>query len=172
MVYSCNGLAPGQYSFPISFKTFEGWPASFDYNTPRKKGRIIYRMAANIEPTNPKFEMAHAIEITMRETRHIAAATKQSTTKITSCCCIGKGTSAINVHFEKDGYMQNEDVRMIIEVDNSQCTVDITAINISVTNTVGLRSNQSSTSDTYTVFSKNSPGLGAGLKMVGNEAIK
>lgn len=30
MVYSCNGLMPGQYSFPISFKTFEGWPASFD----------------------------------------------------------------------------------------------------------------------------------------------
>lgn len=30
MVYSCNGMAPGQYSFPISFKTFEGWPASFD----------------------------------------------------------------------------------------------------------------------------------------------
>lgn len=22
MVYVCNGLAPGQYSFPISFKTF------------------------------------------------------------------------------------------------------------------------------------------------------
>jgi hypothetical protein len=30
MVYSCNGLAPGQYFFPISFKTFEGWSASFD----------------------------------------------------------------------------------------------------------------------------------------------
>jgi hypothetical protein len=30
MVYACNGLGPGQYSFPISFKTFEGWPASFD----------------------------------------------------------------------------------------------------------------------------------------------
>lgn len=33
MVYSCNGLAPGQYSFPISFKTFEGWPASFEVIT-------------------------------------------------------------------------------------------------------------------------------------------
>lgn len=68
--------------------------------------------------------------------------------------------------------MQNEDVRMIIEVDNSQCTADITAINMSVTNTVGLRSNASSTSDTYNVFSKNIAGMPAGTKMVGNEAIR
>lgn len=68
--------------------------------------------------------------------------------------------------------MQNEDVRMIIEVDNSQCTADITGIYIGVTNTVGLRSNQSSTSDTYNVFSKSAPGMPAGTKMVGNEAIR
>lgn len=68
--------------------------------------------------------------------------------------------------------MQNEDVRMIIEVDNSQCTADISGINIGVTNTVALRSNQSSTSDTYNVFSKNIAGMPAGTKMVGNDAIK
>ena len=84
MVYSCNGLTPGQYAFPISFKTFEGWPASFDYNTPRKKGRIVYHMTAAVEPQTPQFELKHAVEITMRETKMLAASTKKSVAEITS----------------------------------------------------------------------------------------
>lgn len=48
-IYQCNGFASGQYSFPISFKTFEGWPASFSHITPRKKGLIIYQMTVAIE---------------------------------------------------------------------------------------------------------------------------
>lgn len=49
LIYQCNGFASGQYSFPISFKTFEGWPASFSHITPRKKGVIIYHMTVAIE---------------------------------------------------------------------------------------------------------------------------
>ena len=48
-IYQCNGFASGQHSFPISFKTFEGWPASFSHITPRKKGLIIYQMTVAIE---------------------------------------------------------------------------------------------------------------------------
>lgn len=61
---------------------------------------------------------------------------------------------------------------MIIEVDNTNCSVPIESINMNVTNTVGLRSAQSSTADTHHVFGKRVPGLPAGTKMVGNEAIK
>lgn len=48
MIYQCNGFAPGQYSFPFSFKTFEGWPASFQHKTQRKKGVIVYHITAAI----------------------------------------------------------------------------------------------------------------------------
>jgi hypothetical protein len=48
MVYQCSGFPPGQYSFPFSFKTFEGWPASFNFYSPQKKGIIIYHMVAAI----------------------------------------------------------------------------------------------------------------------------
>lgn len=50
MIYNCSNFLPGQYSFPFSFKTFEGWPASFIHYTPQKKGIIIYHMTAAIEP--------------------------------------------------------------------------------------------------------------------------
>lgn len=68
--------------------------------------------------------------------------------------------------------MPGEDVRMIIEVDNTNCTVPITSINMNVSNTVGLRSTESSTADRHHVFGKSVPGLPAGTKMVGNEAIR
>jgi len=57
MIFNCSGFPPGQYSFPFSFKTFEGWPASFNYYTPQKKGIIIYHMTAAIEPISPQFQI-------------------------------------------------------------------------------------------------------------------
>ena len=49
LIYQCQGLAPGQYCFPFSFKTFEDWPASFDHIRPQKKGAIIYHMTVGVE---------------------------------------------------------------------------------------------------------------------------
>ena len=52
---------------------------------------------------------------------------------------------------------------MLIEIDNTNCTVDINSITISVTNNVTLRSRGHSTSDHYTVYSKRINGLSAGM---------
>jgi hypothetical protein len=59
MIYQCNGFNPGQYSFPFSFKTFEGWPASFQHITSTKKGVIIYHMTVAIEPTSKQFNLSY-----------------------------------------------------------------------------------------------------------------
>ena len=82
---------------------------------------------------------------------------------ITSCCCLDKGSTSSNMSFEKDGYMPGEMVNMLIEIDNTNCTVDINSITISVTNNVTLRSRGHSTSDHYTVYSKRINGLSAGM---------
>lgn len=78
MIYQCNGFQPGQYSFPFSFKTFEGWPASFSHITPRKKGVIIYQMTVAIEPMSPQFQMKFSRQITLRETRMVKSQKKSS----------------------------------------------------------------------------------------------
>lgn len=65
MIYQCTGFALGQYSFPFSFKTFEGWPASFKHITPRKKGVIIYTMTVAIEPRTSSFNVSYRREITL-----------------------------------------------------------------------------------------------------------
>ena len=58
------------------------------------------------------------------------------------------------MHFEKDGYMPGDVVRVVIEVDNSECQADIDGLKIAIVNTIGLRSNNNFTSDNYTIFSK------------------
>ena len=91
MIYQCNGFQPGQYSFPFSFKTFEGWPASFNHRTQRKKGVIIYNMTVAIQPQTPQFKMMGNRVITLRETRMVSGQQKTTQGQITSCCCLSKG---------------------------------------------------------------------------------
>ena len=104
-VFNCSGFMPGQYSFPFSFKTFEGWPASFNHYTPRKKGVIIYHMLAAVEPVTHDFRVVGGREIILRETRMVTSQTKNSVGNITSCCCMDKGSTSSTMSFEKDGYM-------------------------------------------------------------------
>lgn len=51
---------------------------------------------------------------------------------------------------------------MIIEIDNSMCTANLTNISIGISNTVTMRSSGSSTSDHIPIFSKTINGVYAG----------
>ena len=82
---------------------------------------------------------------------------------ITHCCCIDKGTTTARMSFAKDGYTPGELVQMIIEVDNTMCTVNINTISISVTNHVTMRSQGHSTGDSQTLFHKAINGVPAGM---------
>jgi hypothetical protein len=62
-------------------------------------------------------------------------------------------------------------VRVIVEIDNSMCQADIEGLNIAINNTVGLRSSDGSTSDSFKIYSKTLPGVRAGEKLVGGAAI-
>ena len=99
MIYQCSGFQPGQYSFPFSFKTFEGWPASFNHYTPQKKGVIVYHMVAAIEPVTSDFRVSGGREIILRETRMVTSQNRSSAGSITSCCCLDKGTSSSDMSF-------------------------------------------------------------------------
>lgn len=162
MIYNCSGFPPGQYSFPFSFKTFEGWPSSFNHHTPQKKGIIIYHMTAAIEPETRQFKIRGSREIILRETRVVQSQQKKSAGEIKSCCCISKGLTHSTMSFEKDGYMPGEMVQMIIEVDNTNCTANVNTISISVNNQVTLRSQGHATSDSRTFFTKQINGVYAG----------
>lgn len=162
MIYQCQGLAPGQYSFPFCFKTFEGWPASFDHITPQKKGVIVYNMTVAIEPSNRKAQCKFSRQISIRETRWLSSQHKKSEAEITSCCCCNQGPAWADMHFEKDGFMPGDTVQSVLEIDNSLCAADMPTIRLSVDYTVSMKSDGASTADHGTIFSKNINGMKAG----------
>ena len=171
MIFNCSGFQPGQYSFPFSFKTFEGWPASFNYSTPKKKGVIIYHMVAAIEPVAPDFKLQGGREIILRETRVVQARQESSSAEVKDCCCINKGFTSSVMTYSKDGFTPGEMVGMAIEVDNTQCAANIKSITVSVNNIVTLRSQGRSTSDSRRFFSKTLNGVMAGEKLEGAGCI-
>jgi len=92
---------------------------------------------------------------------------KESMGNITSCCCLDKGFTTARMSFAKDGYTPGELVQMIIEVDNTNCTANITTMSIMVTNTVSLRSaNGHGTTDSRTLFNKTVNGVPMGMSYV------
>ena len=78
-------------------------------------------MVAAIEPITPQFRVIGGREIILRETRVVHSQQQQSSGEITSCCCMGKGQTQSMMSFEKDGYSPGEMVRMIIEINNTNC---------------------------------------------------
>lgn len=60
---------------------------------------------------------------------------------------------------------------MIVEIDNSMCEADIEGLNIAINNTVGLRSSDGSTTDSFNIFSRTLPGIRKGEKLVGPQAV-
>ena len=96
----------------------------------------------------------------------VKAQQKTSQGEITSCCCLSKGISSADIHFEKDGYMPGELVQMVIEVDNTNCEANINWINVSINKTVTMRSSGSSTSDGGSIFHKHLNGVPARLSRV------
>ena len=62
-------------------------------------------MAVAIQPVTPQIKMQFERQIVLRESRMVKSQTKTSMGQITSCCCLSKGMSSADLHFEKDGYM-------------------------------------------------------------------
>ena len=57
---------------------------------------------------------------------------RQSETKIVTCCCLNQGVSKIEARFEKNIYEPHEVCRSDVVLDNSKCTVDLTRVRLAV----------------------------------------
>ena len=56
----------------------------------------------------------------------------ESARKVKSFCCVPKGMSKIKGKFEKNDLKVNEIARAFLQIDNSECKVDLTRIKIAL----------------------------------------
>ena len=68
--------------------------------------------------------------------------------------------------------MPGELVQMIMEIDNTFCTVDVTSIWVAIDFTVTMKSDGASTADKGNIYKKSLPGLPAGHSAKGNDSLR
>lgn len=56
------------------------------------------------------------------------------------CCCLARGTSHIKCVFDKNNYLPGDTAYLWVDLDNSNCDLDIKRVQAVLTNNVELRS--------------------------------
>ena len=127
-------IPAGQYTFPFCFVLQQGLPSTFNYEF-KKHGnghaRVNYIIEAKVKGQLNVFadiRCQQAFTVNQAVVFSLGSQKKEMKQNIVSCCCIGKGDTAITTYFEKAEYTPGETAFMICEVDNSRCKADIVEI--------------------------------------------
>lgn len=161
-VFQWGTLNPGQYVFPFSFQLPPQLPATFFQCGNRYIADISYHIDAELQPFNfneskLKYKQRFVIRDPIKQP--IGQVSDQRTIQLTSCCCKGQGASTLSVTFEKNCYSPGEVAKVLIKLDNSQSSLDNTAINFSLNQQLTIRIGNHSFNRTFTVVQRSLGGV-------------
>jgi hypothetical protein len=141
MVYS------GQYVYPFSFMLPPNLPGSFEYYDVENTAYIKYILEAKVISSNSKEHIKNEILVIVRQPpQFFQYPTRLTDTKnISTWCCLGKGTSTLNISYEKNYYCPDEKVNVICELDNTRCQLDATCIKLGLVQTITIRDKKNRT---------------------------
>ena len=165
-------LPPGQFSFPFSFRVPDGIPGSFFLHHGQTIGEIRYRLEAFLKPTQRKdAKIKHKVDILVREPvkGQIEATCLTLNKPITTWCCIKQGSVKVKTSFGKNIYAPSEEVKILAEVDNSECKLNIKDVVFQLNQTVVLRANSHAKRLNYCIRDVSLGGIGAGQTCLGDQ---
>jgi hypothetical protein len=141
MVYS------GQYVYPFSFMLPPNLPGSFEYYDTENTAYIKYILEAKVISSNSNEHIKNEILVIVRQPpQFFQYPTRLTDTKnISTWCCLGKGTSTLNISYEKNYYCPDEKVNVICELDNTRCQLDATCIKLGLIQTITIRDKKNRT---------------------------
>lgn len=136
-----NMIYSGQYVYPFSFMLPPGLPGSFEYYDLDNTAYIKYILEAKVLSSNSNNHIKNEILVIVRQNpQHFQYPTRLSDTKnITTWCCFGKGTSTMNISYEKNYYCPEEKVNVICELDNTRCRLDASCIKLALIQTITIK---------------------------------
>jgi hypothetical protein len=143
-----NGIvSSGQYVYPFSFILPPNLPGSFEYYDIENTAYIKYILEAKVISSNTKEHIKNEILVIVRQPpQFFQYPTRLTDTKnISTWCCLGKGTSTLNISYEKNYYCPDEKVNVICELDNTRCQLDATCIKLGLVQTITIRDKKNRT---------------------------
>jgi len=141
MVYS------GQYVYPFSFMLPAHLPGSFEYYDQDNTAYIKYILEARALSSASVNHIKNEILLIVRQSpQYFQYPTKLSDTKdISTWCCMSKGSSTLNISYEKNYYCPEEKVNVICELDNTRCTLKANCIKLALIQTITLQDKKNRT---------------------------
>eukprot|EP01016_Furgasonia_blochmanni_P040905 TRINITY_DN5257_c0_g1_i6.p1 TRINITY_DN5257_c0_g1~~TRINITY_DN5257_c0_g1_i6.p1 ORF type:complete len:585 (-),score=140.39 TRINITY_DN5257_c0_g1_i6:207-1961(-) len=160
-------IPAGQYTFPFSFKLPDQLPGSFKKKSGMMKARIKYVVKAVLGfPGRPKNEgLWDDEELIVREKpdRVMGNVSREFNAEVSTWCCIDQGKSWIKVYFEKDTYCPGEKARIIAELDNTNCKLNVSSLRVALMNKMAMKaSDGKSRSYSVAALTQNFDGVTAG----------
>ena len=142
-IYQWNNPLPiGGYSLPFTFTLPENMPGSLNSSGRGYKAKIEYKLFAKLMSRNNE-NLKAAIPIHIIETNFPLQAnvSVSRTAVLTTWCCIGQGTSSINVVFPQDMYNASQVAIVNARIDNSLSNLDVVGVSCRLSYSLRLRSN-------------------------------
>ncbi|EAS01748.1 arrestin (macronuclear) [Tetrahymena thermophila SB210] len=139
-------MPAGQFTFPFQFKLMDTLPGSYYENGTYKgceyKAAIKYKVKVEISSSNNK-KLKNKQDLIIREPlkTQVASQYQEDVVKPKTWCCISQGQSQIKCHFERNSYMPGETAHMLVDIDNSQCNLQIKNLKCSLNKRLKLTSN-------------------------------
>ncbi|CAK83389.1 unnamed protein product (macronuclear) [Paramecium tetraurelia] len=163
----------GQYVFPFQFQLHPNLPGSFHHKNQYDCGSISYNVKAKFTSTQPnKPSIRNKQEFMVREPikQNVVGQEQESTTNLTECCCNNKGSSRLKSFCDKNHYLPGDTAQLTIEVDNSNCYLNIDYFEIELHQVLILKANYSTTKLARKILTQRIPGIQARSKNVGSES--
>lgn len=146
--FSSNVLTKGQYIYPFTFTLPSDLPGSFEYYDETSSAFIKYLIHGRLVSSNGReSEMNAANLIFVRQSldNFECPDKKLSTKNIKSWCCISQGPSTLNISLLKDHSHPDEELKVTVSLDNSQCQLDAKNIKLEVFQSIELKDRANNT---------------------------
>lgn len=136
-----NMIYSGQYVYPFSFMLPPNLPGSFEYYDHDNMAYIKYLLQSKALSSHSNNHIQNEMLVIVRQPpQFFQYPTRLSDTKnISTWCCFGKGSSTLNISYEKNYYCPEEKVNVICELDNTRCSLNATCIKIALVQTIIIR---------------------------------
>jgi len=142
-----NVINQGQYVIPFSFMLPSHVPGSFEYYDNENIAYIKYILQLRALSSGKSEHITNSILLIVRQPPNFFQyPTKLSDTQtIRTWCCFNKGVSTLNVSYEKNYYCPDENVKMVCELNNSNCNLNGSSIILSLFQVITLKDKKNRT---------------------------
>mmetsp|Transcript_11862 Transcript_11862/g.17348 ORF Transcript_11862/g.17348 Transcript_11862/m.17348 type:complete len:340 (+) Transcript_11862:11-1030(+) len=134
-----NKLQEGQYSYPFRFAIPNTVPGSFKVSSSSLSAEVAYFAKCYLLNKNDKKEAKDKTRILVYQAIDLDRFSIKNIDRIPiqKCCC-NYGTSVIEAKCDKNAYLPSELVKVIVEVNNSQCKASIDRLECCLYRTIRL----------------------------------